>query len=424
MKTLSGVALGAALLLFAPTTASAAVSAASLAPAYVVDRFASGRGEQPLWLRDGADAAAVEELISILRNAPLDGFAKGPELADAAMAAVNKARGGDPLAARQAERLLSSAWVLYVQALHWPTAGMIYADPALAPRIPTPAQVLAQLSTAPSLQQHLVRVSTVNPLYAELRTAAAAAGPALKQRLLANLDRARALPAGGRYVLVDLASQRLWMIDGGEPVDSMRVVVGKAEMPTPLLAGTIKQVTLNPYWNVPTDLARHNIAANVLRSGPSYLAAKGYEVLSSWHAAAKLIAPRDVDWKAAASGAAELRIRQLPGPGNMMGAMKFEFAKQQGIYLHDTPDKGLFANGARMASSGCVRLEDAAKLGRWLLGREPVAQGDAPEQQVALPTPVPVYVTYLTARPEGGELKLVEDVYGLDRAAEVRLAGR
>jgi murein L,D-transpeptidase YcbB/YkuD len=246
----------------------------------------------------------------------------------------------------------------------------------------------------------------------------------LKERLRANLDRARVLPAEGRYVLVDLASQQLWMMEGGRAAQTMRVVVGKAEMPTPLLAGTIRHATLNPYWNVPADLARSSIAANVLEIGPSFLRTKGYEVLSGWAAGARIVAPDTIDWRAVAEGQADLRVRQRPGPGNMMGAVKFEFAERQGIYLHDTPDKALFAKARRTASSGCVRLEDAARLTSWLLGREPVAAGEGADQKIALPVPVPVYVTYLTVRPEGGELKLAEDIYGLDRTAPARMAAR
>jgi murein L,D-transpeptidase YcbB/YkuD len=427
MKTITGAVMGAALLLAAPAIAAApsAISAGSLAPAVAVDRFSAERGGEPIWLREGVDGPAVTQLLTALRQAPLDGFAKGPQLADAAEQLLVRARSGDRAAAREADRLLSSAWVLYVQALHWPTSGMIYADSSLAPRIPSPTDVLAGLASAPSLERHVVEVSRVNTTYAELRAAAAITiDSELKGRILANMDRARALPSGGRYVLVDLASQRLWMMDGGQPVDSMRVVVGKAEMPTPLLAGTIRQATFNPYWNVPIDLARHNIAPAVMKGGAAYLAAKGYEVLSGWDAEARPLAPGSVDWEAVAQGKTEVRVRQRPGQGNMMGAMKFEFPNRNGIYLHDTPDKSLFRLGSRTASSGCVRLEDAARLGRWLLGREPVASGDAPEQQVALPAPVPVYITYLTVRPEGGELKMAEDIYGLDRVAAVKMAAR
>ena len=53
-----------------------------------------------------------------------------------------------------------------------------------------------------------------------------------------------------------------------------------------------------------------------------------------------------------------------------------------GIFLHDTPDKQLFEADQRTFSNGCVRLEDARRLGRWLAGGELAATSDAPEQHV------------------------------------------
>lgn len=418
----ASVATALALLAVSPALAT---SSAELPPAAAVAAFAAQRGSAPLWLSAGVDGPGVHRLLSVLRQAPLDGFAAGPRLARASEAALQKARSGRPADVAEAERLLSAAWVMYVQALHWPTAGMIYADPSLAPRIPAPAEVLAELAAAPSLEQHVAAVSSVNPLYAELRGAVAREQDAATLRTLkANLDRARALPASGRYVLVDLAAQRLWMMENGRPADSMKVVVGKAEMPTPLIAGTIRNATLNPYWNVPPDLVRHNIAPAALRGGTAYLNAKGYQLLSGWGEDVQTVAPGSVDWKAVAEGRTKLRVRQKPGSGNMMGAMKFEFAIAQGIYLHDTPNRELFANATRTNSSGCIRLEDAPRLGRWLLGRTPVAVGRAAEQEVALPRPVPVYVTYLTARVENGRVALVPDIYGLDGKVPAQLAAR
>ena len=83
-----------------------------------------------------------------------------------------------------------------------------------------------------------------------------------------------------------------------------------------------------------------------------------------------------------------------------MGRMKFGFPNAADIYLHDTPNKELFAQDDRNLSHGCIRLEDAERLGRWLLGRDPQAASRDPEQNVLLPTPVPIYVTYLTAQVE------------------------
>ena len=202
-------------------------------------------------------------------------------------------------------------------------------------------------------------------------------------------------PAQGRYVLVDAASQRLFMVENGQVRDSMKVVVGKPGSQTPMLVSQIYTATLNPYWNVPVDLSQKLIAPRVLKDGLSYLAEHRYEVVSDFEDGGRPIPADSVDWQAVADGRATVYVRQLPGPGNAMGEVKFGFPNDKGIYLHDTPDKKLFEAEQRMFSNGCVRLEDARRLGRWLAGGELAAASDAPEQRVMLPRPVPVYITYL-----------------------------
>jgi murein L,D-transpeptidase YcbB/YkuD len=137
---------------------------------------------------------------------------------------------------------------------------------------------------------------------------------AIEQRLRANLDRARAIPASGRFLLVDAASARLWLFDDGRPIDSMKVIVGKPGEQTPMLAGLVRTAVLNPYWNVPPDLVQRRVAPGVLKDGAAYLKAKRYEILSDWSDGAQPIDPRTVDWAAVAAGRKEVRVRQLPGP--------------------------------------------------------------------------------------------------------------
>ena len=206
---------------------------------------------------------------------------------------------------------------------------------------------------------------------------------------------APAIPAHGRHVLVDAASARLFMIENGQVVDSMRVIVGKPDSATPTLRSTIYYATLNPYWNVPVDLARKIIAPRVLKEGPAYLEARGYQVVDRFGRSAQVLPAESVDWQAVADGRTKVYVRQLPGPGNSMGEMKFGFANSDGIFLHDTPKKDLFEEASRQLSNGCVRLEDAERFARWLLRRDPAVESASPEQHVALPGPVHITITYL-----------------------------
>ena len=379
-----------------------------------VASFYAHRNGGALWLSDGPDSSAARELTAVLQNAALDGMPSGPALAGQANALLSRARAGDPGALKSAERLLSTAWVLYVQALQRPPAGMAIADGWAAPRQQQAYEILQRAAAADSLAAHVRATAAVNPIYAELRAAALASGSASDPRVLANLARVRAMPFQNRYIMVDAGSAKLWMVENGQIVDSMKVIVGKASSPTPMLASTIYRATVNPYWNVPQDMVQRLIAPRVLEQGIGYLKSHGYEVLSSYDADAEQVSPSQVDWRAVAAGRTVVKVRQLPGPGNSMGQVKFGFPNANDVFLHDTPKKELFAQAERDLSNGCIRLEDAERLGRWLMGRTPTPASDTPEQHMLLPKPVPIYVTYLTARAEGGQLTFLEDVYGRD----------
>lgn len=214
---------------------------------------------------------------------------------------------------------------------------------------------------------------------------------------------ARQMPMRGRYVLVDAASARLFMIEDGRVLDSMRVIVGKPTAATPPLQSVLQSATLNPYWNVPLDLAQTLIAPRVLQHGTAYLTDRGYQVVSGFSADARVLAPDSVDWEAVAARAANVHVRQQPGPANSMGQIKFGLAQAKGIFLHDTPNKDLFAKAERNLSNGCVRLEDAPRFARWLLGNDPPLHSAAPEQHVALPGAVPITITYLNLPTESPE---------------------
>jgi len=205
------------------------------------------------------------------------------------------------------------------------------------------------------------------------------------------------IPLHGRYLLVDAASARLYMIEDARVKDSMKVIVGKPETPTPALKSVIHYETLNPYWHVTADLARTLIAPRVLQEGEPYLTTRGYDVVSGWGPDARVLPPDSVDWKAVAAGTLQVYVRQRPGPANSLGRFKFDLPDGDGIYLHDTPKKELFAQDQRNLSHGCVRLEDAPRLARWLLGKDP-PEASAPEENILLPKPVPITISYLDPR--------------------------
>lgn len=248
------------------------------------------------------------------------------------------------------------------------------------------------------------------------RTLAELNGGVDRRRVLGlNLARARLLPVDlDRYILVDAAAARLWTYENGRVRDTMRVVVGRVTDPTPVMAGLIRYAAINPYWNIPPDLVPSRVAEGVLRDGPGFLRQRRFEILSDWSPDARPLDPGMVDWRAVLAGQQQLRVRQLPGPENAMGRMKFMFPNTLGVYLHDTPERDLLREAARQFSAGCVRVEDAPRLARWLFGRTVRVPPGGREENVDLPTPVPVYITYFTAAPDGDGIAFRPDVYNRD----------
>jgi L,D-transpeptidase YcbB len=408
----------------APRKASVAAQPVRV-PAQIA-AFYRERRSRPLWVTRRGPRPEALRLARAIAHAADQGLDPKRYGAAELAAALASARSGDPAAGARAELLLSRAYPAFVRDLRVPASagrGVTWVDAELAPRPPEPLALLEAAAAAPDLGRHLAEETAVNPLYAALSRGYArrrAAGPRLtateEAAIRANLDRARLIPAlPGRYVVVDAGSARLWMIDGNRVEGPMRVIVGKPHMQTPAMAGLIRYVTLNPWWNVPPDLARQR-AKRVLKSGPGFLQREGIETLSDWSDRARVIPAKQVNWAAVASGKTSLRMRQRPGGGNVMGAMKFMLPNRLGIYLHDFPDKSLFARADRRLSSGCVRLADAPRLARFLFGgAAPRPAGPAPEQRVDLPEPVPVYITYLTALPDPARgIVLQKDVYARD----------
>jgi murein L,D-transpeptidase YcbB/YkuD len=323
----------------------AGTAAADVAAFY--QRFPTTR----IWFKAGAEDPAVDRLVAILERSPFDGLDNGPALANSVQAARAQARTGNPAALAAADQALSLAWVEYAQLLKAPTPGMLYEVPYLAPKNSRADQILLTAAAAPSLAAYLDDTANPNVIYTELRDTAYAAAKASgggvpDSRLLANLARLRSIPNKGRFMVVDSGDQMLTMFENGKPVDRMKVVAGKTEYPTPMMASIMYYMVYNPYWNAPDHLAR-KIAQNYLSMGAGYLKGRGYQVMSDWTTNAAVVPTADVDWKGIAKGTVKVRIRQKPSDDNSMGDLKFPFVNDLDIFLHDTPHKEYFAKANR-----------------------------------------------------------------------------
>lgn len=399
--------------------------AVRVVPTDPVELYYYQHGDAPIWFRNDATRAAAARLSAILRRAPIDGFAQGPALAaqvDGALAAA--AVPGNAAAVRTAELTLSKAWVAFMQYLRTPPQGMVYGYELLKPNRRADTILLTTAAGSDRLAATIDRMADVNSIYRSLRDAALANGMTQADpTLLSNLERARVLPASGRFAVVDSGSATLTMFENGQPVDSMKVIVGTSQTPTPMIASIIHYAVLNPYWEVPPSLTQRIVAPGVLRGGEAYLKRNGYEVMSDWTAEATVVPNSQVNWAALARNPGVVRVRQRPGPLNSLAGLKVPFPSGQDIFLHDTLDRSKFGLADRHLSNGCVRLEDAQRFLRWLHGSTPPPASKDPDVLVKLPQGVPIYLTYLTLEQgSDGRLASRSDPYGWDGRPDRQLA--
>jgi len=227
------------------------------------------------------------------------------------------------------------------------------------------------------------------------------------EQLRANLERWRWLPQslGDEYVLVNIAGFGMQVISGGQEVIRQRVIVGQPYRRTPVFTGHMSYLVLNPSWEVPHRLAVQDQLPRI-RTNPDYLDDMGFAVLQGWGAEERRIDPADVDWANLSRRHFPYRLRQAPGPDNALGRVKFMFPNRHNVYLHDTPARNLFKQDERAFSSGCIRLEDAEELTRWLLARRSDLMSEeriesvwehGRETTIRFDRHLPVYLLYWTA---------------------------
>jgi len=245
-------------------------------------------------------------------------------------------------------------------------------------------------------------------------------------QIRANLERWRWVTQdlGERYILVNIAGFNVEVVEAGRDVLVMPAIVGRAYRQTPEFSGRMSYIEINPAWNVPPRLAREDILPKA-KKDPVYLKEKGFRVFENWTEGAPEIDPAAVDWSQVDAERLTYRFRQGPGPHNSLGRIKFMFPNKFDVYLHDTPERGLFSQAVRDFSSGCIRVEKPLELAEYLLREHPewtresiLAAIETQETQVvSLRKPLNVHLLYWTAwRAEDGRAQFRQDIYLRDAA--------
>lgn len=230
-------------------------------------------------------------------------------------------------------------------------------------------------------------------------------------QLLVNIERSRWVPEKvyGSHLIVNIPSFKLYAFQSDTLDWSCNVVVGKELTKTVVFNGDLKYIVFSPYWNVPPSIIKTEILPG-MKKDANYLQNHRMEI-------------------AGKQGSLPI-IRQLPGPSNSLGLVKFLFPNSYNIYLHDTPSKSLFKEDQRAFSHGCVRVGEPKKLATYLLRNDSTwtdakitaAMNAGKERTVTLKKPVPVFIAYFTAFVDhNGLLNFRKDIYNRDKRLEEML---
>ncbi|KQT15375.1 peptidoglycan-binding protein [Methylobacterium sp. Leaf399] len=232
-------------------------------------------------------------------------------------------------------------------------------------------------------------------------------GTADEAALIVNMERWRWLPSdlGPDYVMVNIPEFRLRVVRDGRQRDEARVIVGKTESPTPIFSGAMEYAVVNPSWHVPPSILKNEFLPGLARD-PNYAARRGYQVVYSGKT---------------------VSVRQPPGERNALGFIKFMFPNNHAVYLHDTPNRSLFAASQRALSHGCVRVDDPFRFAdsvlpeEWSSSRLKGLIGKG-ERTIRLTQKLPVHLAYFTAYvDDGGAYRTLPDLYGHDARMKAAL---
>jgi murein L,D-transpeptidase YcbB/YkuD len=228
-------------------------------------------------------------------------------------------------------------------------------------------------------------------------------------------------------VVVNIAGFRALYYKDGELTWETPVMVGKNYRQTPVFTGDIAYLEFNPTWTIPPGILR-NDTLPAIKKNPNYLESKKIQVIDN---KGKIVDPSTVDWNKY-TRSAPYTFRQVPGPHNSLGTVKFIFPNKHFVFLHDTPHPELFSQSERNFSSGCIRVKDPLTLAELILD-DPVKYTKSKlkdivdsqkTQRINPSTRVPVIIIYLTASVNSdGKTRFFRDIYKRDQRALDALNG-
>ena len=242
------------------------------------------------------------------------------------------------------------------------------------------------------------------------------------QQLQTNIVRLRSYSGdlGQRFVVVNIPGASVETVENGAVYSHHAAGVGKIDRQSPIMQTHATEINFNPFWTVPPSLIKKDMIPK-MKANPNYLTEEKIRVFNK---EGEEVSPSSINWNT--DDATRFKYRQDTGADlNSLGFVRINIPNPYGVYMHDTPEKGIFGDDFRFVSSGCVRVQDVRDYVAWLLKDNPGWGRDQIDQvirsgerlDVKLTQPVNVYWVYITAwATPDGLVQFRNDIYQRDGA--------
>jgi len=239
-------------------------------------------------------------------------------------------------------------------------------------------------------------------------------------QLEVNLIRLRSYSGnlGERFVTANIPAQAVETVEDGVVATHHAAGVGKIDRQSPVMMTKAIDINFNPYWTVPASIIRKDLIPRMQKDS-NYLNEHKIRIFDK---NGEELRPEQINWNSL--DAVNYKFRQDPGGDvNSLGVVRININNPYGVYMHDTPEKGIFGDDDRFVSSGCIRVQNVRDYVAWLLRDTPgwdrahidevIRSGERVD--VKLASPVPVYWVYITAWATAeGLAQFREDIYQRD----------
>lgn len=221
-----------------------------------------------------------------------------------------------------------------------------------------------------------------------------------------------------RYAMANIPAAYVEAVENNQVATRHVAGVGKVDRQSPIMQAKIYNINFNPFWTVPASIIRKDLIPK-MQKDPNYLTDQKIRI---YNKQGQQLQPSQVNWNS--YEATNYMFRQDPGGDfNSLGVVRIDIANPHGVYMHDTPAKGIFGDDFRFVSSGCIRIQNVREFVAWVLkdtpnwNRESIEAAIRSGQRIdAKPNAqIPVYWVYITAwaTPEGA-IQFRDDIYGRD----------